>query len=136
MQISLLLSACGLWVALLQSSAPKAAAALLAMMVQRGLLGALLTFSGSALYAPHLLTTQAWGMSSLQDQQLAGLIMWVPAAGLYLFAAMFLLARWFRHAATRARKRVFLVKIFFVRVVLVFCPSFTTKLLYFISFSL
>src|SRR3546814_19174995 len=43
MQISLLLSACGLWVALLQSSAPKAAAALLAMMVQMGLLGALLT---------------------------------------------------------------------------------------------
>src|SRR3546814_14784342 len=54
MQISLLLSACGLWVALLQSSAPKAAAALLAMMVQMGLLGALLTFSGSALYAPQI----------------------------------------------------------------------------------
>src|SRR3546814_5156702 len=87
--------------ALLQSSAAKAAAALLAMMVQRGLLGALLTFSGSALYAPHLLTTQAWGMSSLQDQQLAGLIMWVPAAGLYLGAAMFLLARWFRQEAAR-----------------------------------
>src|SRR3546814_525104 len=64
MQISLLLSACGLWVALLKSSAPKAAAALLAMMVQMGLLGALLTFSGSALYAPHLLATQAWGLRS------------------------------------------------------------------------
>lgn len=101
MQISLLLSACGFWAALLKSSAPKAAAALLAMMVQMGLLGALLTFSGSALYAPHLLTTQAWGMSPLQDQQLAGLIMWVPAAGLYLGAAMFLLARWFRQEAAR-----------------------------------
>src|SRR3546814_17286561 len=71
------------------------------MMVQMGLLGALLTFSGSALYAPHLLTTQAWGMSPLQDQQLAGLIMWVPAAGLSLGAAMFLLARWFRQEAAR-----------------------------------
>src|SRR3546814_7132584 len=70
-------------------------------MVQMGLLGALLTFSGSALYAPHLLTTQALGMSPLQDQQLAGLIMWVPAAGLYLGAAMFLLARWFRQEAAR-----------------------------------
>src|SRR3546814_15192452 len=101
MQISLLLSACGLWVALLQSSAPKAAAALLAMMVQMGLLGALLTFSGSALYAPHLLTPQAWGMSPLQDQQLAGLIMGVPAAGPCLGAARFLLARRFRKEAAR-----------------------------------
>src|SRR3546814_16168347 len=101
MQISLLLSACGLWVALLQSSAPKAAAALLAMMVQMGLLGALLTFSGSALYAPHLLTTQAWGMSPLQDQQLAGLIMWVPAAGRYLGAAIFLIGPRLRQAAGR-----------------------------------
>src|SRR3546814_13576847 len=101
MQISLLLSACGLWVALLQSSAPKAAAALLAMMVQMGLLGALLTFSGSALYAPHLLTNQAWGMSPLQDPQLAGLIMLVPAAGMYLGGVMFRLVRWFRDGVAR-----------------------------------
>src|SRR3546814_20441413 len=99
--ISLLLSACGLWVALLQSSAPKAAAALLAMLVPMGLLGALLPFSGSALYAPHLLTTQVWGLSPLPDQHLDGLIMWVPGADLYRGAATFLLPRRFRQAGAR-----------------------------------
>src|SRR3546814_19071342 len=44
MQISLLLRACGLWVALLLSSAPKAATPLLALMVQLVLFGTLLTF--------------------------------------------------------------------------------------------
>src|SRR3546814_19567976 len=80
MQISLLLSACGLWVALLQPSAPKAAAALLAMMVQMGLLGALLTFSGSALYAPHLLTKPAWAMTPLQHHPPPSPLILGPAA--------------------------------------------------------
>jgi putative membrane protein len=67
-----------------------------------GLLGALITFAGGALYAPHLLVTQAWGLTPLQDQQLAGLIMWVPAAGLYLGAALFLAQRWLAREAGSA----------------------------------
>jgi putative membrane protein len=56
-------------------------------------LSALLTFSGRALYAPHWLTTQAWGFSPLEDQQVAGLVMWAPASGLYLMAALVTLYR-------------------------------------------
>jgi len=65
-------------------------AALLISTVQMGLLGALITFAGAPIYAPHLLTTLAWGMSPLEDQQLAGLVMWVPSAALYLAAAIWI----------------------------------------------
>ena len=95
MQASLLGTAFAFWAAIRRAPAPWAAAALLASMVQMGLLGALITFSGSALYAPHYLTTLAWGYTPLEDQQVAGLIMWAPAAGLYLAAALVLTARWF-----------------------------------------
>jgi putative membrane protein len=88
MQATLGLSAMGLWAAIGRAPAPAGVAALLATMVQMGLLGALITFAHRALYAAHLLTTQAWGMSPLDDQQLAGLIMWAPGSALYLGAAM------------------------------------------------
>jgi putative membrane protein len=48
--------------------------------VQTGLLGALLTFAGRPLYAAHISTTASWGLTPLEDQQLAGLIMWIPAS--------------------------------------------------------
>jgi len=88
MQLSLLASAVAVWAALRKASAPTAIALLLAMMVQMGLLGALITFAGAPLYTPHYLSTQPWGLSPVEDQQLAGLIMWAPAAGFYLAAAL------------------------------------------------
>ncbi|MGE8135911.1 cytochrome c oxidase assembly protein [Novosphingobium subterraneum] len=94
MQASLLTTAMMLWIAVRSAPLPAGIAALLATMVQMGLLGALLTFSGSPLYAPHLIGPMAWGLTPLEDQQLAGLLMWAPGAGLYLAAALLLLARW------------------------------------------
>ncbi|MBY8823502.1 cytochrome c oxidase assembly protein [Sphingomonas colocasiae] len=88
LQIALLASATWFWAAIHTAGAPAAVATLLVTMVAMGLLGALLTFAGNALYAPHLLTTYAWGLDPIEDQQLAGLIMWAPAAGLYLAAAL------------------------------------------------
>lgn len=96
MQLTLLGSAIGFWSALRRAVVPAGIGALLASTVQMGLLGALITFAGAPLYAPHILTTQAWGLSALQDQQLAGLIMWAPSAGFYLAAALFLAHRWLR----------------------------------------
>lgn len=95
MQASLLLTALALWRAVRAAPLTSAIAALLATMVQMGLLGALLTFAGTPLYAPHVLGPIAWGLTPLEDQQLAGLTMWAPGAGLYLAAALALLARWF-----------------------------------------
>lgn len=88
MQLSLLASAVAFWGALRRASAPTAILLLLAMMVQMGLLGALITFAGGPLYAPHAVSTIAWGLTPLEDQQLAGLIMWAPAAAFYLAAAL------------------------------------------------
>lgn len=98
MQLSLLGSAFGFWAAVRRAPEPAAVAALLITMVQMGLLGALITFAGSPLYAPHLLTTAAWGYSPIEDQQLAGMIMWVPASAIYLSAALFLIGRWIKRA--------------------------------------
>lgn len=93
MQVSLLWTATGLWRAVRHSSAPASIAALLATMMQMGLLGALLTFARSPLYAWHETTTQVWGLAPLEDQQLAGLIMWVIGGGFYLAAALWLAGR-------------------------------------------
>ena len=94
MQLSLLGTAVWFWAAVRRASAPAAVAALLIAMVAMGLLGALLTFTGQPAYAPHFLTTAAWGLTPLEDQQAAGLIMWAPAAAVYLAAALALLGRW------------------------------------------
>lgn len=94
MQLTLLGTAAGFWVALRRAQEPAAIAALLFSTVQMGLLGALILFAPTALYAPHYLTTAAWGLSVLDDQQLAGLIMWVPSAGLYLGSALYIASRW------------------------------------------
>ncbi|GLI98982.1 hypothetical protein Sbs19_28000 [Sphingobium sp. BS19] len=95
MQISLLGSAFALWNAIRAEPLPGAIAALLGTMVQMGLLGALITFAPTPLYVPHFLSTVAWGLTPLDDQQLAGLIMWAPGAAVYLAAALLLLSRWF-----------------------------------------
>jgi len=102
MQLSLLASAAAFWFAVRRASPTAAFAALLATMVQMGLLGALITFAATPLYAPHFSTTLPWGMAPLDDQQLAGLIMWAPAAGFYLAAALILLGRWLRNQAPAA----------------------------------
>lgn len=79
--------------------------------VEMGFLGALLTFAGHPFYPAHLTTTQAWGLTPLEDQQLAGLIMWIPASFIYLIALGALFVAWMRDAeraadrATLARKR-------------------------------
>ena len=59
-----------------------------------GALGAILTFSPSPWYVGHLTTTAAWNLTPLQDQQLAGLIMWIPASVVYLGAACWSFVQW------------------------------------------
>lgn len=93
MQASLLGTALAFWMSVRRTAAGPAIIALLVYMVQMGLLGALLTFAPQAFYAPHALTTAAWGLSPLEDQQLGGIIMWVPGAAAYMAAALFLLYR-------------------------------------------
>ena len=69
--------------------------------VHTSVLGALLTFAPHAWYAPYAQTAQLWGLTALQDQQIGGLIMWVPAGTLLTIVALVLLAKWMSHSDTR-----------------------------------
>jgi putative membrane protein len=51
-------------------------------------LGALLTFAPSAWYAGYQSRALAFGLTPLEDQQLGGLLMWIPAGMAYLAAAL------------------------------------------------
>ena len=69
------------------------------------LLGLIITFSSIGTYTPYLnitdhfgflpLIRNSWKISAQADQQMAGLIMWVPGCFIYLSASMFLLIKWF-----------------------------------------
>jgi putative membrane protein len=85
MQISSMAIGIWFWSALSRANGFAAFLAVSITGVQMSLLGAVLTFARSPLFVSHLLTTGAWGITPLQDQQLGGLIMWVPA-GLVLTA--------------------------------------------------
>jgi putative membrane protein len=61
-------------------------------MVHTSLLSALLTFSLVLWYPIYADGTAAWGLTPLEDQQLGGLLMWVPAGLIYLAIALALLA--------------------------------------------
>jgi putative membrane protein len=74
--------------------APWAVLSLFGTALHTTILGALLTFSTRVWYPVYGATTAAWGLTPLEDQQLAGLIMWVPAGLVYLAAALVLLASW------------------------------------------
>jgi putative membrane protein len=62
-----------------------------------GALGALMTFSGSPWYAAYAaMGVTGIGVDPETDQQLAGLIMWIPGGLLHGLAALLLLHRWFK----------------------------------------
>lgn len=73
--------------------------------LHNGLLGALITFAHSVIYPACTDTTARWGLSPMEDQQLGGLIMWVPAGLAYVFAALCLFAGWLRESESRVRQR-------------------------------
>ena len=102
MEVTLLASATAFWSAALarRHEAPSVILALILTMAQMGLLAALITFAQQPLFAPHLATTQAFGLTPLEDQQLAGLIMWAPGALPYFAAVIWLAARWLKSLET------------------------------------
>jgi cytochrome c oxidase assembly factor CtaG len=65
-----------------------------AMAMQSVFLSVLLTFARTPWYSGYAQTTAPWGLDPLTDQRLAGVIMWIPAGGIYLAAALVLLVTW------------------------------------------
>jgi len=97
--LSFLVTALIFWHALLRHGAHAARGGailyLFTTTIHTGVLGALLTFARNPLYAPFDAGLRAFGaLSPLEDQQLGGLIMWVPGALVYMGVALTLLAGW------------------------------------------
>ncbi len=91
-----------MWVALLfwwalarssQSGSATGVIYLFTTAVHSCALGALLTFAPTPWYPPYLDTAPHWGLSALADQQLGGLIMWVPAGLVFIAAGLLDVAR-------------------------------------------
>lgn len=77
---------------------------LFATAMHSGGLGALLTFAPHPWYPVYAGRTEAWGLTPLEDQQLAGLVMWIPAGVSYLVAGVVLMAAWMRESERRAAR--------------------------------
>lgn len=102
---TLIASAIWLWDALLAEARSRPGVVLIAAFLttmQMSLLGAILTFSPRALFAVHFGTTAAWGLSPLGDQQLGGLIMWVPAGFVLVAYGLYALGHQIRRTETAA----------------------------------
>jgi putative membrane protein len=82
------------WRALLNARSSRRAGLALgpafATLIHGGLLGALLTMAPYPLYWSYRDYAELWGLSPLEDQQLAGLLMWVPMGLIYLGACLLL----------------------------------------------
>jgi cytochrome c oxidase assembly factor CtaG/cytochrome c2 len=73
--------------------------------VLSGLPGALLILAPRPLYAVHAAGVAAWHMTLVQDQQLAGVIMWVPAGSVYIAAMCYLFVKMMAEPERRVLRR-------------------------------
>jgi putative membrane protein len=69
--------------------------------VHSSILGALLTVAPRLWYPIYEARTMRWNLEPLQDQQLAGLLMWVPAGVIFLVLGLALFAAWLGEAERR-----------------------------------
>jgi cytochrome c1 len=76
-----------------------------ATLMQSGALGAVLLYARSPWYPAHGAGARAWGTTLLADQQLAGVVMWVPAGLVYVAAAAWLFVAWLRDDERRTVAR-------------------------------
>jgi cytochrome c oxidase assembly factor CtaG len=104
--LSFLLTAVLFWWSVLRSSETGVAAwHLFTTMLHTSVLGALMALSPRVLYGAQTATALQWGLTPLEDQQLAGLIMWIPAGTIYAGAALALMAIWVRHSSLAQERR-------------------------------
>ena len=73
---------------------PAASGLLLATAMQSGALGAVLALAQRPLYPIHASVAPSWGLTPLEDQQLAGGLMWVPPGIVYTVVIAALMAHW------------------------------------------
>ncbi|MGO4834583.1 cytochrome c oxidase assembly protein [Rhizobiaceae sp. 2RAB30] len=73
-------------------------------MIHTGILGALMALSPRVLYVAQTQSAMAWSVTPLEDQQMAGMIMWVPGGSVYAAAVIAMLTLWIRDSGARKPK--------------------------------
>jgi putative membrane protein len=86
-------------------STPVGVLLLFATSLQSSALGAVLTLARTPLYPIHDAGVRLWGLTLLEDQQLAGAMMWMPPGLIYLTVMAVLLTRWFSSLDARPSAR-------------------------------
>jgi putative membrane protein len=71
-------------------------------VLQSGILGALMTFSERPWYPDYAMVVNPWNLTPLEDQQLAGLIMWIPAGAVFSLLTIGFFAAWLRAMERRS----------------------------------
>jgi putative membrane protein len=95
--VSFLASALLFWWALLRGRERSYGTAVFYLVItaaQSGFLGVLIALARRPIYPLQSEVAIHWGLSALEDQQLAGLIMWVPFGLVYAGAALILAGVW------------------------------------------
>lgn len=104
--VCFLLSALAFWWGLIRRCDPgTAVACLFITMIHTTILGALLAVAPHVLFLRQTAGAQRFGLTALQDQQLAGLVMWVPAGTVYAGAALVFAALWVHRSGQRWRRQ-------------------------------
>ena len=81
-----------------------AALCLFATSIVSGALGAMMAFSQSPWYRPYALQGMApFGLTAMEDQQLAGLLMWIPGGAVHAVAALAAIAMVLKSSPGEAR---------------------------------
>jgi cytochrome c oxidase assembly factor CtaG len=94
------------WWSVLRRSTPGVGAwHLLVTMLHTAALGALMALAPRVLYVTQTRFSAEWGLTPLEDQQLAGLIMWIPAGTIYAGAALTLAAMCISRSSQNVRPR-------------------------------
>jgi cytochrome c oxidase assembly factor CtaG len=86
------------WSLLRRSESGEAAWHLFVTMIHTGALGALIALAPHVAYSLQSEHALEFGLTPLEDQQLAGLIMWIPAGTVYATAALFFAALWIKRS--------------------------------------
>jgi putative membrane protein len=97
--VSFLVTGLLFWWALVRRRNSGAAAAYVsATMLHTSILGAVIALAPQILYRLQTERAAEWGITPLEDQQLAGLIMWIPAGLVYAGTALFFFAAWVKRS--------------------------------------
>jgi cytochrome c oxidase assembly factor CtaG len=71
--------------------------------VHTSVLGALMTFAQRIWYPIYDGRTAPWHLTPLQDQQLGGLIMWIPSGTVFLVVGLAMFAAWLGESERRGK---------------------------------